>query len=159
MNKILLFFIFLPSLFFSQEKKQDLYIAYKDCSIHCIVKNENDTLTLENYQIRFGDKAKKESEFSVSPSGDLIVKISISGKTYPSLSLTYINKKNENPPLKINENQIKNKIWAEDIIYSKNTDFISLFSNFENIYLVDFNNKDEKIKTAKKVEVKLLRTL
>lgn len=159
MYKILLFTILTHFIMFSQSKKQDLYIAYKDCSIHCIVKNENDTLTFENFQIRFGDKVKKESEFSVSPSGDLIVKMSISGKTYPILSLTYINKNNENPPLKINESQIKNKIWAEDIIYSKNTDFISLFSNFENIYLVDFNNKDEKIKTAKKVEVKLLRTL
>ena len=144
---------------FSQSEKQDLYIAYKDCTIHCIVKTENDTLIYENYQIRFGDKVKKESEFSVSASWDLIEKISISGKTYPSLALIYTNQKNENSPLKINESQIKNKIWAQDIIYSKNTDFRAFFKNFKNIYLVDYNNPKADYRIAKKIEVIFLHSL
>ena len=68
MYKIILFTLFTHFIMFSQSEKQDLYIAYKDCTIHCIVKTENDTLIYENYQIRFGDKVKKESEFSVSAS-------------------------------------------------------------------------------------------
>ena len=153
MHKIIIFTLFTHFIMFSQTEKQDLYIAYTDCSVHCIIKTENDTLMVENYQIRFGDKIKKESEFSVSESGSLISKISISGKTYPSLSLLYINQKNENSPIKINESQIKNKIWAEDIIYSKNTDYRTFFENFKNIYLVDYNNQKAEYRIAKKIEV------
>lgn len=158
MIKIISLLFFSPLLLFSQNIKQDLYIAYKDCSLHTITKINNDTLTYENYQIRFGDKVKPEIEFSVSESGDLLKKIKISGKSYPSLSLTYSNPNNENPPIIITENQIKNKIWAQNIIYSKNTDFTTFFRNFKNIYLVDYN-KNSEIKTAKKIEITLLKSL
>ena len=159
MNKIIVLIFFSPLLLFSQNKKQDLYIAYKDCSLHTISKISNDTLTYENYQIRFGDKVHPENEFSVSESGDLVQKLQLSGKNYPSLSLTYKNPNNENPPITITENQIKNKIWAHDIIYSKNTDFTTFFRNFKNIYLVDYSNKDSEIKIAKKIEVIFLYSL
>jgi inorganic pyrophosphatase/exopolyphosphatase len=45
------------------------------------------------------------------------------------------------------------------MIYAEDTDFISLFKNFKNIYLVDFNEKEKEITTAKKVTVKYIPTL
>lgn len=143
----------------SQNNKQDLYIAYDDCSIHQDIMIENDTLKYQTYSIRFGDKINPEIEYSVNENGFVVKHIQMSGKNYPSLSITYLNKNGNNPPFKINQNQIKNKIWANNIVHSRNTDFISFFENFGNIYLVNFNDKKEEIKIAKKVEIKLLPTL
>ncbi len=143
----------------SQNEKQDLYIAYDDCSIHKGVMIENDTLVYQTYSVRFGDKINPEIEFSVNERGFLVKHIQMSGKTYPSLSITYLNQNGNNPPIKIDQTQIKNKIWANNIIHARKTDFIKLFDHFRNIYLVDFNDKKEKIKIAKKVEVRLTPTL
>ncbi|TXK71902.1 hypothetical protein [Mesonia sp. K4-1] len=159
MKTLLLLIAIIPTIMVSQNNKQDLYIAYDDCSIHQDIMIENDTLKYQTYSIRFGDKINPEIEYSINENGFVVKHIQMSGKNYPSLSITYLNQNGNNPPIKINQNQIKNKIWTNNIVHSRNTDFISFFENFRNIYLVDFNDKKEEIKIAKKVEIKLLPTL
>lgn len=159
MKKNLLLIFTIPMIMLSQDKKQDLYIAYDDCSVHKGAIIENDTLKYETYSIRFGDKVNPEIEYSVNERGFVVKHIQMSGKTYPFLSIIYKNQNNHNPPIKIDQNQIKNKIWAKNIIHARNTDFSSFFDNFQNVYLVDFNDKKEEIKIAKKVEVTLTPTL
>lgn len=159
MKKILILIFIIPTIVFSQSKKQDLYIAYDKCSIHNIIKVSNDTLQFELYQIRFGDKIKPEIEYSIAESGFVKKDISLSGKTYGFLSITYKNENKKNQPIEVNRNQIVNVIMAENIIHSKNTDFTTFFENFKNIYIVDFSNKDAELKLAKKVKVKFNSTL
>ena len=113
----------------------------------------------ELYQIRFGDKIKPEIEYSITESGFVKKNISLSGKTYGFLSVTYINENNKNEPVEINKNQIVNVIMAENIIHSKNTDFTTFFQNFKNIYIVDFSDVDNELKLAKKVKIEFNPTL
>ena len=160
MKHFLLLIFISPLIILSQNKKKDLYIAYEDCSIHKIIENKNVTITLELYQIRIGDKVKPKIEYSVNKSGNLVIKdILISGKSYGHYSIIYKNQNNENPIIRIDKSEIKNKIWAKNLIYSEDTDFISLFKNFNNIYLVDYNNKESDIKTAKKIKIEYIPTL
>jgi len=159
MKKIIFIVLLVPVLLFSQNNRQDLYILYDENSIHKISETNTDTLDFEIYQIRFRDKIKSEMNFSVSKSGNLKEEMQISGKSYPLISITYLNKNNDNPPFKIKTDTISNKISANNIIYAKDTDFTSLFKNFKNIYLVDFNDKSTKNKIAKKVIVTFVSTL
>ncbi|MGM5470452.1 hypothetical protein ACS386_09250 [Flavobacteriaceae bacterium LMO-SS05] len=159
MKKILILIFIIPIVVLSQNKKQDLYVAYDKCSIHNITKISNDTLQFELYQIRFGDKIKPEIEYSIAESGFVKKNISLSGKTYGFLSVTYINENNQNEPVEINKNEIVNVIMAENIIHSKNTDFTTFFQNFKNIYIVDFSDKNSEIKLAKKVKIEFNPTL
>ncbi len=159
MKEILILIFIIPKIIFSQSEKQDLYIAYDKCSIHNITKVSNDTLQFELYQIRFGDKIKPEIEYSIAESGFVKKNISVSGKTYGFLSIIYLNENKKNQPFEINRNQILNVIMAENIIHSKNTDFTTFFENFENIYIVDYSNRDDEIKLAKKVKIKFNPTL
>lgn len=159
MKKIIFLVLLAPIMLFSQ-KKQDLYILYDDCSIHKISKTNTDTLDLETYQIRFRDKLNLRTTFSVSESGKLKKQIQfISGKSYPYLSIVYLNKNNDNPPQKINLSKITNKIWAKNIIYAIDTDFSMFLKKFKNFYLVDFNDKTSTIKIVKKVDVTFVPTL
>ena len=153
MKKILVLIFIIPIVVLSQNKKQDLYIAYDKCSIHNITKISNDTLQFELYHIRFGDKIKPEIENSIAESGFVKKKISMSGKTYGFLSVTYLNENKQNEPVKINKNEIVNVIMAENIIHSKNTNFTNFFQNFKNIYIVDFSHENNEIKLAKKVKI------
>lgn len=159
MKKVLILIFIIPIISFSQNRKQDLYIAYDKFSIHNISKISNDTLQFELYQIRFGDKIKPEIEYSITESGFVKKNISLSGKTYGFLSVTYINENNKNEPVEINKNQIVNVIMAENIIHSKNTDFTTFFQNFKNIYIVDFSDVDNELKLAKKVKIEFNPTL
>ncbi|GGW75771.1 hypothetical protein DFQ11_1332 [Winogradskyella epiphytica] len=159
MKKILILIFIIPIAVLSQNKKQDLYVAYDKCSIHNITKISNDTLQFELYQIRFGDKIKPEIEYSIAESGFVKKNISLSGKTYGFLLVTYINENKQNEPVEINKNEIVNVIIAENIIHSKNTDFTTFFQNFENIYIVDFSDKNSEIKLAKKVKIEFNPTL
>lgn len=153
MKKILFLIFVIPVFLLAQEKKQDLYIAYENCNIYKDLEIHNDTIAFQIYRIKFGDKANPEIKYSVNEDGFLVSQIRMSGKTYPILSLTYKNENGNNPTITIDQNQIKNKIWAKHIVYARETDFSTFFDNFENIYLVDFNNKEEESKTAKKVTV------
>lgn len=158
MKKII--FLFLLGCQALLAQKQDLYILYDDCSIHKILETTKDNITLEAYQIRFRDKIESEYKLTISDSGALIKKIDyISGKSYPHLSIIYLNENNENPPIKIKVEGITNKISVKTIIHAVDTDFSSLFKKFKNIYLVDFNDKTANIKIAKKVEIKMVSTL
>jgi len=159
MKKILILIFIIPIVVLSQNKKQDLYVAYDKCSIHNITKISNDTLQFELYQIRFGDKIKPEIEYSITESGFVKKNISLSGKTYGFLSVTYINENKQNEPVEINKNEIVNVVMAENIIHSKNTDFTTFFKNFKNIYIVDFSDKNSEIKLAKKVKIEFNPTL
>lgn len=159
MEKIIFFVLLAPIILFSQEK-QDLYILYDNCSIHKISTTNNDTLDLETYQIKFRDKLKPGIKLSVTESGKLKKQIEfISGKSYPHLSIVYINKNNDNPPQKISISKITNRIWAENIIYAIDTDFSMFFKKFKNVYLVDFNDKNSTIKFVKKVDVTFVPSL
>ena len=159
MKKILILIFIIPIIVLSQNKKQDLYVAYDKCSIHNITEISNDTLQFELYQIRFGDKIKPEIEYSIAESGFVKKNISLSGKTYGFLSVTYLNENKQNEPVEINKNEIVNVIMAENIIHSKNTDFTTFFQNFKNIYIVDFSDKNSEIKLAKKVKIEFNPTL
>ncbi|SEA77040.1 hypothetical protein [Psychroflexus halocasei] len=159
MKDILCFILLLPAITFSQSNKKDLYILFDDCSIHEISQINEDTLIYEVYQIRLGDKIKPKIEFSVSNLGFLQKKIQITGKSYPFLLLTYKNRNNKNPPIEINTDTIKNKMWAENIIYAQNKDFSSFFENFKDVYLVDFNNKSTEFRIAKRINIRFVSSL
>lgn len=153
MKKLLLLILIIPTTILSQNMKQDLYIAYDDCSIHQGAEIVNDTLKYETYTIRFGDKINPEIVYYLNESGDVVKDVQMMGKAFPSLLITYKNQNNNNPAIKIHQDQIKNKIWTKDIIHAGNTDFSTFFDQFRNVYLVDFNDKIEEIKIARKVEI------
>lgn len=150
-------------LFFTQiilAQQQDLYILYDDCSIHKLSETKNDSLVLESYQIRFREKLNTEYKLSFSESGKLIKTPNyISGKSYPVLSIIYSNENNDNAAIKVTNESMNSKIWAETIINTVGTDFSTFFEKFDNIYLVDGNDKESKHMIAKKVKVRFLSPL
>ncbi|MDQ7918704.1 hypothetical protein RBU60_14110 [Mesonia sp. MT50] len=158
--KYIILILLLPLLTNSQTIKKDLYITYNDCWIQKGVEIELDTLRYEGYSIRLSKRQNPEFTLKVDNSGKLIKGMKyLSGKTYGSYEISYKNVNKNNPPFKIDLDTIINRVSAQRLIYTVDLDYDSFFESFRNIYLVNFNNKNENFHQAKKIKIKFIGTL
>jgi hypothetical protein len=150
--------IFLFSIFLSaQTKKKDLYITYNDSSLLKVFKTESENIITENYMLSFNVKDKPEYKLSVTESGYISKIIIIVGSPKGSLTFLYANENSKNNPIAVYKKDLANSynnISCQEIIYSVDSDFISILDKFNNIYLVDMTDENQNYYLAKKISVK-----
>lgn len=110
---------------------------------------------VESYLIEIGSLCndKKNIKFEVLSGGILSRKISVVGKSLPTIKITYTNKDSNNKPVKINKTNIQNFITYEELKNSSIDNLFWVISQFKNVYIL--NNKSE----AKKVQIEQLPSL
>ncbi len=110
---------------------------------------------IESYLIEIGSSCedKKNIKFEVLSDGKLSKNISLTGKSLPTIKVTYTNKDGNNKVVKINKSNVENFISYEELKSSSLNNLLWVISQFKNVYIL--NNKNE----AKKVQIEQLPSL
>ena len=127
--------IFLFSILVSAQTKKNLYITYNDSSLLKVFKTESENIVTENYILSFSLKDKAEYKLSVTESGYISKNIIIVGSPKGSLSFLYTNENSKNNPVVVYKKDLSNSynnISCQEIIYSVDSDFVSLLEKFNN---------------------------
>ena len=103
--------------------------------------------------LAFNQTDKPHYKLTVNEYGNIVRNVVVIGSPRGSLFFTYSNNNSQNPPIIINTKDITNVITPNEILYSFETDIMSIISHFDNVYLVDMSVKNQNNYLAKKISI------
>lgn len=142
---------------YSQKKPNEIYLFFNKKPA---IEIKNDTLLFQKFILDFNLASNaKEIFLKIDKNGNLIKNIKIKSSRDRNINLTYINENDNNVPMLIHKNQIKNSLMYEEIVANINPEnFYEIVSNYD-VYIIECELNDKEYYMAKKVFLEKLAGL